>query len=110
MKNIKYILFIIALLAISTFTIFAFNSSKSVEVGSFYVTKQYANAFEVNEKPFYDTVQVLAIQENSIKYVGWIGWEFVESKEEFNASFVPCKDCSIKSTLTFKVRYEDRRR
>ena len=106
----KFILFIALLVAISTFAFIEFNSSNQIEVGSFYVTKQYANSFELEEKPFYDTVQVVAVKDNSIKYVGWIGWEFVSHKKEFESSFTLCKECTHKRAVFVRVKYEDRQK
>lgn len=83
--------------------------SNNIEVGKFYVTKHYPNAFS-DKKPFQDTVQVLDVKGNSIKYVGWIGWEFVESREIFNSVFTPCKDCEYKNNLVVKVKYKDSQR
>lgn len=109
-KN-KFIAFILLLLAASIVLAFAFiPSSQKAEVGKFYVTKQYANSFEVEEKPFYDTIQVLEVKGSSIKYVGWIGWEFVEHEKQFFTNFEVCKSCENKSNLVVKVAYEDRRR
>lgn len=106
----KYILFIALLLAISTFSVLSFMPSNNIEVGDFYVTKHYSNAFEPSKKAFQDTVQVLDVKGNSIKYVGWIGWEFVEDKQVFNSVFTPCKDCEYKNSLVVKVKYEDKRK